>query len=78
MHLSFVIRARLSVSNATQTPDEPRWMLSAEVSDDGAYVIVEIYESTAPVNRLYYAALSPGAIEQGTRQLGSQSKEHTH
>ena len=40
------------------TPAEPKWMNSAEVTDDGAYLLITISESTEPVNRLYYLPLS--------------------
>ena len=40
------------------TPQQPKWMNSAEVTDDGAYLLLTISESTEPVNRLYYFPLS--------------------
>ena len=40
------------------TPHEPKWMNSAQVSDDGRYLLLTISESTEPVNRLYYFPLS--------------------
>ena len=33
-------------------------MFGGEVTDDGKYLVVEISESTAPVNRLYYCELA--------------------
>eukprot|EP00004_Rigifila_ramosa_P009930 TRINITY_DN216_c0_g3_i3.p1 TRINITY_DN216_c0_g3~~TRINITY_DN216_c0_g3_i3.p1 ORF type:complete len:729 (+),score=164.75 TRINITY_DN216_c0_g3_i3:255-2189(+) len=36
----------------------PTWLFGATVTDDGAYLLVSIRESTAPVNRLYYANLT--------------------
>ncbi|KAL0480907.1 prolyl endopeptidase [Acrasis kona] len=36
----------------------PTWMYGLEVSEDGKYLIISISESTAQVNRLYYAPIS--------------------
>ncbi len=41
-----------------ERPDQPDWMFSAEVSEDGMYAIVYITESTANKNRLYVIDLN--------------------
>ena len=33
-------------------------MFGATVTDDGRYIVIEIAESTAPVNRVFYADLT--------------------
>ncbi|MBN3290835.1 PPCE endopeptidase, partial [Polypterus senegalus] len=38
-------------------PDHPKWCSSAEVSDDGRYVVLSIREGCEPVNRLWYCDL---------------------
>ncbi|XP_038195941.1 prolyl endopeptidase [Arvicola amphibius] len=38
-------------------PDEPKWMGGAELSDDGRYVLLSIWEGCDPVNRLWYCDL---------------------
>ncbi|XP_041479677.1 prolyl endopeptidase-like isoform X1 [Lytechinus variegatus] len=35
-------------------PDNPKWIVGAEVSDDGRYFLLTISEGCDPVNRLYY------------------------
>ncbi|XP_065184175.1 prolyl endopeptidase-like [Sycon ciliatum] len=52
-------------------PEQPKWMCSAEVTDDGEYVILGIVESCDPVNRLYYCKLSdlPNGITGCTDML---------
>ncbi|XP_062520515.1 prolyl endopeptidase-like [Corticium candelabrum] len=39
-------------------PDNPKWMIGAEVTDDGHYLVLGIYEGCDPVNRLYYCDLT--------------------
>ena len=39
------------------TAHQPKWMNSAEVSDDGRFLVLSISESTEPVNRLYFYPL---------------------
>lgn len=41
-----------------ETPDNPKWMTGAEVTDDGKYLILSVSEGCDPVNRLYYADIS--------------------
>ena len=36
-----------------RTPDYPKWMFGAQVTDDGNYLILTVSESTAPVNRVF-------------------------
>ncbi len=43
-----------------ERPDQPQWLYSTEVSDDGRYLILSIRESTAPRNRIYYKDLRAG------------------
>eukprot|EP00164_Ancoracysta_twista_P001386 GFYU01001808.1.p1 GENE.GFYU01001808.1~~GFYU01001808.1.p1 ORF type:complete len:731 (-),score=242.18 GFYU01001808.1:192-2330(-) len=43
-------------------PGEEKWLFGVEVSDDGKYLIITIYESCDPVNRFYYADISAGPI----------------
>jgi prolyl oligopeptidase len=38
-------------------PDNPKWMIGADVTDDGQYLVLSIYEGCDPVNRLYYCDL---------------------
>uniref|UniRef100_A0A8C4SY62 Prolyl endopeptidase n=1 Tax=Erpetoichthys calabaricus TaxID=27687 RepID=A0A8C4SY62_ERPCA len=38
-------------------PDHPKWCSSAQVSDDGRYVVLSIREGCEPVNRLWYCDL---------------------
>jgi prolyl oligopeptidase len=44
------------------TPDTPEWTLGAEVSEDGAYLLLSMSESCDTKNRLYYAPLAGGAF----------------
>lgn len=39
-------------------PENPKWMTSAEVSDDGDYLLLSISDSCDPVNRLFYAPMT--------------------
>eukprot|EP00127_Corallochytrium_limacisporum_P003723 Clim_evm55s152 gene=Clim_evmTU55s152 len=41
-----------------ETPEEPRWMSGAEISDDGKHLMMSISKGTDPVNRLYTAKLA--------------------
>ena len=38
-------------------PDLPRWIIEAQVSEDGRYVFVSLINGTSPNNELYYADL---------------------
>lgn len=38
-------------------PDQPVWRFGAEITDDGAYLLLTTHKGTDPVNRLYYAHL---------------------
>ncbi len=38
-------------------PDEPDWGFDAEVSDDGYYAVIHVWEGTDPKNRLYFIDL---------------------
>ncbi|KAK7488960.1 hypothetical protein BaRGS_00019764 [Batillaria attramentaria] len=40
-----------------ETPDHPKWMMGAEVTDCGRYLILTPREGCDPVNRLYYVDL---------------------
>lgn len=46
-----------------ETPDHPKWMIHAELSDDGKVVIFTVSEGCDPVNRLYYYDLSKNNYE---------------
>lgn len=37
-----------------ETPEHPKWMIHAEVSDDGEYIILVVSEGCDPVNQLYF------------------------
>lgn len=44
-----------------ERPDQPRWNISATVSDDGEYVIIYVVDGTDPNNRIYFIDLgNPG------------------
>ena len=38
-------------------PDEPDWGFDAEVSDDGYYAVIHVWEGTDPKNRVYFIDL---------------------
>lgn len=40
------------------TPENPKWMLSADVSVDGEYLLISLNDSCEPVNRLFYKKLN--------------------
>ena len=42
-------------------PDLPRWVMEAQVSEDGRYLFVSLINGTAPLNQLYYADLGDPA-----------------
>ncbi|XP_064596938.1 prolyl endopeptidase-like [Liolophura sinensis] len=44
-------------------PENPKWMIGAEVTDCGRYLILSIRQGCDPVNRLYFVDLD--ALEQG-------------
>ncbi|XP_072176200.1 prolyl endopeptidase-like [Diadema setosum] len=44
-------------------PDNPKWIIGAEVSDDGRYILLTISEGCDPVNRLYYCDIE--TLENG-------------
>lgn len=49
-------------------PEEPKWRFGVEVSDDGKFLIVVVYDGCDPVNRFYYADIAKAAggdIEMG-------------
>ncbi len=41
-------------------PDLPRWIIGADVSEDGRYLFVSLVNGTAPENELFYADLGRG------------------
>lgn len=43
-------------------PKNPKYTFGAHVSDDGKYVLLYIYESCDPVNKLYYLELSSHSL----------------
>lgn len=40
-----------------EMPEHPKWMIHAEVSVDGEYIILTVSESCDPVNHLYFCAM---------------------
>lgn len=48
-------------------PDNPKWMIGAEVSDCGRYLVIATREGCDPVNRLYFTDLQ--ALTQGITGL---------
>ncbi len=40
-----------------ETPKEPKWSSSAEVSEDGRYLVVSVGKGTGPVNQIHYKDL---------------------
>ncbi|PIA32882.1 hypothetical protein AQUCO_04300075v1 [Aquilegia coerulea] len=53
-------------------PENPKYMFSAEVMDDGKYVLLHITEGCDPVNKLYYFDLStlPNGLEGFSEEKG--------
>jgi prolyl oligopeptidase len=43
-------------------PDEPEWMFSPAVTDDGRYLVLHVSHGTDPRNRVFVADLEAGAI----------------
>lgn len=41
-------------------PDEPEWMFSPSVTDDGRYLVLHVSHGTDPRNRVFYADLEAG------------------
>lgn len=46
-----------------EAPDNPKWMIHAEVSDDGNYILITVHEGCAPVNRLYICDFKANAYK---------------
>lgn len=42
-----------------ERPDQPEWMFSPSITDDGRYLVLHISHGTDPRNRVYYADLEP-------------------
>ena len=40
-----------------ERPDQPEWLFSAEVTDDGRYLIITVQRGTDPKNRIFYKNL---------------------
>lgn len=38
-------------------PEEPEWMIGAEVTDDGGYLLISLSAGCEPVNRLFFLEL---------------------
>uniref|UniRef100_A0A0G4HJG0 Prolyl endopeptidase n=1 Tax=Chromera velia CCMP2878 TaxID=1169474 RepID=A0A0G4HJG0_9ALVE len=45
-------------------PAEPDWMMGSEVSEDGKYVLLSVFEGCEPANRVFYCDLSTTPIEK--------------
>ena len=47
-----------------ERPDEPEWGFSPQVSDDGRYLVIEVWQGTEPNNRVYLVDLerNPGEV----------------
>ncbi|TMC53076.1 MAG: S9 family peptidase, partial [Chloroflexi bacterium] len=43
-------------------PDHPDWRFDTHVSDDGRYIVVEVRNSTARRNRIFYKSVHAGAL----------------
>src|SRR4030095_3594361 len=41
-----------------ERPDQKEWLLSAEVTDDGRYLIITVQRGTDPKNRIFYKDLA--------------------
>eukprot|EP00891_Asterochloris_glomerata_P003639 jgi/Astpho2/3639/Aster-07842 len=52
-------------------PEHPKWMLGAEVSDDGRYMMISASEGTQPFNRLWYVDLSQLPQANGALDLAA-------
>eukprot|EP00891_Asterochloris_glomerata_P009877 jgi/Astpho2/9877/fgenesh1_pm.00152_%23_2_t len=52
-------------------PEHPKWMLRAEVSDDGRYMMISVSEGTQPFNRLWYVDLSQLPKASGALDLAA-------
>ena len=46
-----------------ERPDEPEWGFSPEVSDDGRYLIIDVWQGTEPNNRVYLIDLEEDPTE---------------
>ncbi len=44
-----------------ERPDEPEWGFGAEVSDDGAYAVIQVTHGTDERNRVYYQNIASGS-----------------
>lgn len=53
--------------------EHPHWFMNAEVSDDGKFLICSIFESTDPVNLIWYANLED-IIQQSSDYHKDQNK----
>ena len=53
-----------------QRPDQPRWMFNSSVSDDGRYLVMDVYTGDESKNLLFYQDLN--AAEPRTVELISQ------
>ena len=55
-------------------PEEPEWMIGAEVTDDGEYLLISLSAGCEPVNRLYFLELESLPRSAATGAVtGSQS-----
>jgi prolyl oligopeptidase len=46
-----------------ERPDEPEWMFSPDVTDDGRYLVLHVSHGTDPRNRVFYAELGPKDLD---------------
>jgi prolyl oligopeptidase len=44
-------------------PDQPEWMFSPHVTDDGRYLVLHVSHGTDPRNRVFYAELGTGSLK---------------
>ncbi|MBI5433107.1 MAG: S9 family peptidase [Planctomycetes bacterium] len=52
-----------------ERPDQPQWGFAAQVTDDGAYLVLTASEGTDPKNRVFYKPLEPTTESGGADKL---------
>jgi prolyl oligopeptidase len=53
-----------------ERPDHPRWGFEPVVTDDGAYIVLHVWEGTDRRNRIFYRAIEDGVSDDGVSEDG--------